>query len=380
MRSSPDSVSPATVQVGADVANPQPSLLPAIAVTIGDPAGIGPEISLKAAFSPEVLSVCRPVLIGDPEYLQEWTVRFGLPGSLRVVSRPAEIAVSPTGPLLLASYNAGVTSVRTGETSLRACKDDSGSDGQQLVHCIAMGREQQLAGALAAASIEAAVALCLAGEVAAMATAPINKKSLAMAGVPFPGHTEFLAHLTSCEDYAMAFIAPRLRVALLTTHVPLHDVPGLVQRTALGRLIRLVDRELKSYGIERPRIALAGINPHAGEGGLFGDEEDREMVPAIDQCRSESIDVSGPYPGDTIFLRAARGEFDLVISCYHDQGLIPIKCLAFGEAVNVTFGLPIIRTSVDHGTAFDIAGRGLADEASMIAAIRLAAQLAGLKR
>ena len=153
-----------------------------------------------------------------------------------------------------------------------------------------------------------------------------------------------------------------------------------MQRTALGRLIRLVDRELKSYGIERPRIALAGINPHAGEGGLFGDEEDREMVPAIAQCRSESIDVSGPYPGDTIFLRAARGEFDLVISCYHDQGLIPIKCLAFGEAVNVTLGLPIIRTSVDHGTAFDIAGRGLADEASMIAAIRLAAQLAGLKR
>ena len=373
MRSSPDSGSPATVPVGVDIANRQPTLLPAIAVTIGDPAGIGPEISLKAAFSPEVLSVCRPVLIGDPEYLQEWAVRFGLPGILRVVSRPAEIAASSTGSLLLAPHNAGVT-------SLRACKDDSSSDGQQLVNCIAMGREQQLAGALAAASIEAAVALCLAGEVAAMATAPINKKSLAMAGVPFPGHTEFLAHLTSCEDYAMAFIAPRLRVALLTTHVALRDVPGLVQRTALGRLIRLVDRELKSYGIERPRIALAGINPHAGEGGLFGDEEDREMVPAIAQCRSESIDVSGPYPGDTIFLRAARGEFDLVISCYHDQGLIPIKCLAVGEAVNVTLGLPIIRTSVDHGTAFDIAGRGLADEASMIAAIRLAAQLAGLKR
>ena len=174
----------------------------------------------------------------------------------------------------------------------------------------------------------------------------------------------------------MAFVAPGLRVALLTIHVALADVPRLVKRSGLERLIRLVDRELRKYGISRPRIAVAGINPHAGEGGMFGFEEEQEMRPAIDFCRaSGEIEVSGPYPGDTVFVRASRGEFDIVISCYHDQGLIPIKCLAFNEAVNVTLGLPFIRTSVDHGTAFDIAGKGIANASSMIAAIRLALEM-----
>lgn len=370
MRSSPDSALPG---VSPETSESQVTRLPAIAVTIGDPAGIGPEISLKAVFNREVLSICRPVLIGDADYLQEWAVRFGVEGRLRIISKAEEIAESPAGPLVLSPL--GSLSLDATDTDL----PDSELEGSPLVCGVAMGCEQPRAGALAAASIELAVTLCVTGRVAAMATAPINKRSLALAGIPFPGHTEFLAHLTSCDDYAMTFIAPRLRVALLTTHVALRDVPGLVRRAPLEKLIRLVDRELKSYGIGRPRIAVAGINPHAGEGGLFGDEEDREMVPAILQCRSESIDVSGPYPGDTVFVRAVKGEFDLVISCYHDQGLIPVKCLAFGEAVNVTFGLPIIRTSVDHGTAFDIAGRGVADEASMITAIRLAAELAVMK-
>jgi 4-hydroxythreonine-4-phosphate dehydrogenase len=210
--------------------------------------------------------------------------------------------------------------------------------------------------------------------------APISKKALSLAGYPFPGHTEFLAHLASCDDFAMAFVAPSLRVALLTTHVSLAQVPSLVKKQDLERLIRLVDRELRKFGFTRPRIALAAINPHAGEGGLFGSEEENEMRPAVEACRAAGeIDVSGPFPGDTVFVRASRGEFDIVISCYHDQGLIPIKCLSFNEAVNVTIGLPFIRTSVDHGTAFDIAGQGIANHASMIAAVRLAIDLC-LKR
>lgn len=174
----------------------------------------------------------------------------------------------------------------------------------------------------------------------------------------------------------MAFISPALRVALLTTHVPLAKVPALVEKKRLEQLIRLIDRELRHYGFPHPRIAVAALNPHGAEGGLFGVEEAAEMIPAIEACRAEDrIDVTGPHSGDTVFLRASRGEFDIVISCYHDQGLIPIKCLSFGEAVNVTFGLPFIRTSVDHGTAFDIAGQGRADHSSMIAAIKLAADL-----
>jgi 4-hydroxythreonine-4-phosphate dehydrogenase len=334
------------------------SLRPRVGITVGDPAGIGPEIATRAAIRPEVLAVCRPVLIGDPQPLREWATRSGFTRELRILAPAATAPDLLEAPLILEpdySWPPG-----SGEPSREP---------------IEMGREQPLAGHRAAAAIVTAVEGCLAGRLEAMATAPISKTSLAMAGIQFPGHTEFLAHLTGCDDYAMTFIAPRLRVALLTTHVPLARVPGLVRRADLERLIRLVDRELRRYGIEHPRIALAGINPHAGEGGLFGDEEQREMVPAIASCRDAGIDVGGPFPGDTIFVRAARGEFDLVISCYHDQGLIPVKCFSFGEAVNVTLGLPIIRTSVDHGTAFDIAGQGIADESSMVAAICLAAEL-----
>jgi 4-hydroxythreonine-4-phosphate dehydrogenase len=234
---------------------------------------------------------------------------------------------------------------------------------------------------MAAKAIEAAARLALVGSADGIVTAPISKTALQAAGYPFPGHTEFLAQLTRTDEFAMAFITPMLRVALLTTHMPLADVPGHVKRFRLESLIRLVYRELKAYEVDRPRIAVAALNPHGGEGTLFGFEEASEMIPAIESCRErDGIDVSGPYSGDTIFLRAARGEFDIVISCYHDQGLIPVKCLSFGEAVNVTLGLPFIRTSVDHGTAFDIAGQGRADHSSMVAAIKLAAELFNRKK
>ncbi len=332
--------------------------IPRIGITVGDPAGIGPEISLRAVRRPEVLEICHPVLIGDAGYLLEWARRFGIDDKFDIADTGAEFSGKKGG-------------VTIATPPSLASLDNVGK--------IEMGREQPLAGRVAALQIEAAVNLCLQGRIEAMATAPINKQSLRLAGLPFPGHTEYLASLTHCHDFAMAFFSPRLRVALLTIHVALREVPALVRQADLERLIRLADRELRLYGIADPRIAVAGLNPHAGEGGLFGDEEAREIVPAIAACRQQSIAVTGPWPADTIFLRAVRGEFDLVISCYHDQGLIPIKCFAFGEAVNVTLGLPIVRTSVDHGTAFDLAGRGCADESSMAAAIILAAQLASAR-
>lgn len=213
------------------------------------------------------------------------------------------------------------------------------------------------------------------GTVQAIATAPVNKEAFRLAGLPWAGHTELLAHLTGAPHVAMMFYSDALRVVLATFHVPIAEVPRLITRESLQATISLTARELPRFGFQAPRIAVAGLNPHAGEHGLFGREEEESLTPAIAACRSNGIDVSGPFPGDTIFVRAQRGEFDAVVACYHDQGLIPVKLLAFGKAVNVTLGLPIVRTSVDHGTAFDIAGKGVADPESMIAAVLLAARL-----
>jgi len=328
---------------------------PRIGLTIGDPAGVGPEVTLQAALEEEVLAVCAPVIIGDAQYLSHWARVFGLSRGFDCVNVNDPIPLEQNTPII---YNLN-----------------------NIPGSIEMGREQAECGRAAAQFIEAASRLCLSGHLDAMVTAPVNKKSLYLAGYPFPGHTEFLAQLTRTDEFAMAFITPMLRVALLTTHLPLADVPGHVKKSRIENLIRLVYRELTGYGVERPRIAVAALNPHGGEGTLFGFEEASEMIPAIESCRErDEIDVSGPHSGDTIFLRAARGEFDIVISCYHDQGLIPVKCLSFGEAVNVTLGLPFIRTSVDHGTAFDIAGQGRADHSSMVAAIKLAAELFNRKK
>lgn len=214
------------------------------------------------------------------------------------------------------------------------------------------------------------------GEADALATAPVNKEAFRLAGLPWHGHTDLLAHLTGSPHVAMMFDSDTLRVVLATIHIPLAEVPRALTRVSLEATIALTARELPRFGCASPRIAVAGLNPHAGEHGLFGGEEQDVIAPAIAACRGRGIDVGGPFPADTLFVRAHRGEFDVVIACYHDQGLIPIKLLAFGRAVNVTLGLPIVRTSVDHGTAFDIAGRGTADPDSMIAAVLLAAKLA----
>ena len=288
------------------------SAKPRIAITAGDPAGIGPEIAARAAADASVLAVCEPIIYGP-------------------------------------------------------------SNGQSFQP----GELSAAAGRAAYDAIVRAVADATVRSVDAIATAPINKEALRLAGLPWNGHTDMLAHLTGARDVAMMFHSEAMRVVLATVHIALADVPRALTRTSLEATIDLTARELPRFGIEKPRIAVAGLNPHAGEHGLFGREEELVMLPAIDACRARGIDVAGPFPADTIFVRARKGEFDVVVACYHDQGLIPVKLVAFGQAVNVTLGLPIVRTSVDHGTAFDIAGRGTADHASLVEAILLAARLAG---
>jgi 4-hydroxythreonine-4-phosphate dehydrogenase len=317
---------------------------------MGDPSGIGPEVVLKAVAEEEVVRCCVPVIIGDAQLLAHTARTLDLQSGYDIVRRGEPIPEHLSEPIIYHLDN--------------------------INGFIEPGIESGAAGRAAAGYIEAAVELCAAGSVDAIATAPINKRALFLGGYSFPGHTEFLAHLTGSEEYAMAFVAENLRVVLISTHVPLAEAIKLVRRDLVIRTIRLANRELKRWGIERPRIAVAALNPHGAEGGLFGVEEASEIMPAIESCHGvDDMNVAGPFSADTVFLRASRGEFDAVIACYHDQAMIPVKCLSFGEAVNVTLGLPFIRTSVDHGTAFDIAGKGIAEHSSMVAAIKLAAEL-----
>ncbi len=263
---------------------------------MGDPSGIGPEIAVKASRDPRVTAVCRPVLYGP--------------------HTADAIALFPRGEVNAASGRAAYDAIVSATTD------------------------------------------ALAGRVQAIATAPINKAAFAAAGLPWKGHTELLAHLCGVRDVAMMFWSDKLRVILATVHIPLAQVSRELTTDRLLSVIQLTASSLPRFGLTAPRLAVAGLNPHAGEDGLLGTEDRDVMAPAVARARSAGIDVSGPWPADTIFVRAARGEFDAVIAAYHDQGLVPVKLVAFGQAVNVTLGLPIIRTSVDHGTAFDIAGTG----------------------
>jgi 4-hydroxythreonine-4-phosphate dehydrogenase len=340
-------------QFANNSSNPNPrqrQSLPRIAITMGDPAGIGPEVVLKAIAEDEIKRVCIPVIIGDAQLLAHTARTLDLQSGYDIIRKGEPLPEHMSEPIIFHLDN--------------------------INGFIEPGIESGAAGKAAGGYIEAAVELCAAGSVDAIATAPINKRSLFLGGYSFPGHTEFLAHLTGTEEYAMAFVAANLRIVLISTHVPLAEAIRLVERERVMRTIILANRELKRWGIERPRLAVAALNPHGAEGGLFGMEEASEIVPAIQGCRAvDEIDVQGPFSADTVFLRASRGEFDAVVACYHDQAMIPVKCLSFGEAVNVTLGLPFIRTSVDHGTAFDIAGKGIAEHSSMVAAIKLAAEL-----
>ncbi len=238
------------------------------------------------------------------------------------------------------------------------------------------GAVSAVAGRAACEVVTRAVRDALAGRIDGVATGPVSKLAWARAGLRWRGHTELLAELTGAGEVRMMFYAEGLSVVLATVHVPLARVPALLTRERLETTIGLAHAELPRFGIAAPRLALAGLNPHAGENGLLGGEEAEVLAPAVERCRARGIDVSGPIPADAVFRRAVGGEFDAVVACYHDQGLVPMKLIAFGQAVNVTLGLPIVRTSVDHGTGFDIAGRGVADPSAMIAAVRLAARLA----
>ena len=317
---------------------------------MGDPSGIGPEVVLKAVAEAEVRDICQPVIIGDAQLLAHNARTLDLQCGYDIVLRDEALPPQSHEPIIYHLNN--------------------------IQGHIEPGIESGNAGKAAGQYIEAAVELCAAGSIDAIATAPINKRALFLGGYSFPGHTEFLAHLSGTEDYAMGFVAANLRIVLISTHVPLAQAIELARRERFEKTIRLTDRELHRWGIERPRIAVAALNPHGAEGGLFGIEEASEILPAVEGCKArDGINVSGPYSADTVFLRASRGEFDAVVACYHDQAMIPVKCLSFGEAVNVTLGLPFIRTSVDHGTAFDIAGKGIAEHSSMVEAIKLAAEL-----
>ena len=320
---------------------------PRIGITMGDPAGIGPEIVLRSAADAELNKTADMIIVGDLDFLRRTADSLSIPVRLR----SAIDQKSPGSTLVI--------------------------DVADLPPDLEIGRESPICGQASGIFIQKAVELWQAGQIDAIATAPINKGSLALGGYEFPGHTEFLASLTGTSKFAMSFFADKLRVVLVSTHVPLRKAIELVKTDTLISLIAFASDQFKMLLGRDVKIAVAGVNPHASEHGMFGTEEEAEIEPAIERCRNElGIDVSGPYSPDTIFLRGYRGEFDAVIACYHDQATIAVKSLSFGSAVNVTLGLPLIRTSVDHGTAFDIAGKGVADASSMRAAIMLAAELA----
>jgi 4-hydroxythreonine-4-phosphate dehydrogenase len=331
--------------------------LPVIGITMGDPAGIGPEIIAMALADEAIYECCRPVVLGDPGALLS-TISRRYPGmaqglSLNVIPTPDQAKGVPGVMDLVAVSELQSDAVRPGRPTV--------AGGRAMVAYIIL-----------------AVEMTLRGEMDAMVTCPISKVLMQEAGYAFDGHTQLIAHLTDTSDVVMMLAGERLRVTLVTIHCALRDVSSLLTEDGVLKTIRITERALRrDFGLTRPRLAVAALNPHGGEAGLFGDEEATIIAPAIQSAQKEGLRVEGPFPADTLFYKAAAGGYDAVVAMYHDQGLIPLKLLHFPDAVNVTLGLPIIRTSVDHGTAYDIAGTGQADPSSLKAAIRMAASMAG---
>jgi 4-hydroxythreonine-4-phosphate dehydrogenase len=332
-----------------------------LGITMGDPAGVGPEVVAKALARPEVAAACRPIVIGDRSVMAATLALLRSPLSLHPVQAVEDCAFAP-GRL--------------------ECLDRANVDAATLPK----GAVSAEAGRAAYDYIETAVRLCQAGRLDGIVTAPVNKEALAAAGVQHSGHTEILARLTATRDFAMLLMGRELRVIHVTTHVALRRVPDLVTRERVGRVIGLAQQTMVGLGRPRPRIAVCGLNPHAGEDGLFGDEEKTEIGPAVEDARRAGLDVHGPLPADTVFSRARGGEFDIVVAMYHDQGHVPVKTLGFNydessgtwtglSGVNVTVGLPFLRVSVDHGTAFDRAWKGIANPESMLEAIEVAVRM-----
>jgi len=335
--------------------------VPVLGITMGDPAGVGPEITAKALAHAEVTTACRPVVIGDRS----------------VMAATLALLRSPLGLHAVSSVEA--CEFRPGQLE---CLDLGNVDCATLPKSTVSAN----AGRAAYAYIETGVRLCQAGKIDGIVTAPVNKEALAAAGVQHSGHTEILARLTSTKDFAMLLLGKELRVIHVTTHVALRRVPDLVTRERVGRVIQLAQQTMTGLGRPRARIAVCGLNPHAGEDGLFGDEEKTQILPAIEDARRAGLDVYGPLPADTLFSRARGGEFDIVVAMYHDQGHVPVKTLGFNydeksgtwtglSGVNVTVGLPFLRVSVDHGTAFDRAWKGIANPESMLEALDVAVRM-----
>ena len=330
--------------------------LPIIGITMGDPTGIGPEIIVKALSMKEPFQACRPVVFGDREVLSRAIQIQNLSTTLEVIDQIPQDGYLPQKIFLFPLSQLDITSLRFGQPD-RAC-------GEAMVRYI-----------------EEAVKWAMNRELDAITTCPINKKAMNEAGYSFPGHTELLAHLVGASSVAMMFLGSKWKIVLVTIHLPLKDVSRWISKDRILSTLRLTDEGMKKYfGIPHPKIGVLGLNPHCGEGGLLGEEEKREILPAIAEARLLGMDVEGPFPADSFFNISGRYAFDAVISMYHDQGLIPIKMFDFKEAVNFTLGLPFIRTSVDHGTAYDIAGKGLADPSNLVKAILTAANLSKSKK
>lgn len=324
---------------------------PIIAVTMGDACGIGPEIIARMWEHRYLFDICTPIVIGDAKILER---AVGYVGSARGVKSYSELPAEPW------------------DTESIAC-----IDLKVLLHEVPTGQVHPEAGRAAYLYIERAVELAMAKRIDAICTGPLNKAALKAGGCHHPGHTEILADLSNTKDYAMMLWSPKLKVVHVTTHKGLLDAIGSITWERVLSVIQMSHTAMQSYGIQAPRIAVAAINPHAGEEGLFGHGEEEDKIhPALQEARNRGIVVDGPVPADTVFFRAVRGDFDVVVAMYHDQGHIPVKVLGFEAGVNITVGLPFIRTSVDHGTAFDIAGTGKADEKSLIEAMRQAAVMA----
>ncbi len=323
--------------------------IPVIGITMGDAAGVGPEIITKVLSDSDIYSICRPIVYGDAKVIAQAVKLLNLSLTVNKVSDPAD-----------GKYTAGIIDVlQVGESVT-----------------LVPGRVQPELGKAVVQYISTATKHAAEQKINAIATAPVNKEAVHKSGIPFSGHTELLAELTNTKNFAMMLTGGKLRVIHVTTHVSMREACRLIKYERVFEVIEIAYNGLKALGFANPRIAVAGFNAHAGENGLFGQEEITEIIPAIAKAQEQGMNVSGPLPPDTVFLRASKGEFDIVVAMYHDQGHIPIKMLGFESGVNVTLGLPIIRTSVDHGTAYDIAWTGKADQRSMLEAIVLATTLA----
>ncbi len=335
---------------------------PILGITMGDPASIGPEIAAKALAERRVYEESRPFVIGDAQVMADALRITGLPLTLHPIRAVGEAAFQHGTLDVLDLHNVDMAA-------------------------FAYGKVSAMCGKASVEYIERGIRMALAKEIDAVVTGPIHKESINQAGCPYPGHTEIFGSLTGTKDYAMMLVGEDLRVVHVSTHVSMREAIDRVKKARVLTVIRLADKALRALGIARPKIAVAGLNPHAGERGLFGDEEIREIVPAIEAARSEGIGAEGPIAPDTVFGRARGGVYDIVVCMYHDQGHVPLKTLGFTfdraaqkwtsvSGVNITLGLPIIRTSVDHGTAFDIAWKGVASTTSLVSAFQLAVKLA----